>query len=79
MSTATVRILVTGANGFIGSHLRAAAARDLRVEVVVLPRKALTQPSELLSSVERAQVVVHLAGLNRATDEEILGVNADLV
>lgn len=72
-------MLVTGAHGFIGSHVRAAAARDPRVDLEILPRQTLTEPTDLLASVERAQVVVHLAGLNRASDEDILGVNADLV
>jgi UDP-2-acetamido-2,6-beta-L-arabino-hexul-4-ose reductase len=74
-----VRVLLTGGHGFLGSHLRAAAARDPRVTLEVLPRHGLTQPSDLLASVERAQVVVHLAGLNRASDEDILAVNAELV
>lgn len=78
MSDDRIRVLVTGASGFLGSHLRIAAARDDRVDVEVVPRATLTSPADLRAAVDRAEVVVHLAGLNRASDAEILAVNTDL-
>lgn len=72
------RVLLTGAHGFIGSHIRIAAARDPRIDVQVVPRKLLSQADRLRQAVARADVVLHLAGLNRAADSDILEVNTAL-
>src|SRR4051812_31707767 len=75
------RALVTGATGFIGSHLTG-ALREQGVEVTCLRRAAskvsplkplgvrfvlgdVTRPETLPSAIEGADVVFHLAGLVR--------------
>jgi UDP-2-acetamido-2,6-beta-L-arabino-hexul-4-ose reductase len=73
-----MRVLVTGAHGFLGSHFRIAARREERIELEALPREELYDPSELRSAAERSDVILHLAGLNRAPEHELLSVNVDL-
>lgn len=59
-----MRVLVTGASGFIGSHLCAAL---------------LARGHEILSRADRAQAVVHLANIahTRAPEAELQRVNVD--
>jgi UDP-2-acetamido-2,6-beta-L-arabino-hexul-4-ose reductase len=72
-----MKILVTGSNGFIGRHLITCLNREPGCQVIGfdLPEG----PSELEAKVEQADVVFHLAGVNRpqSTDEFQRG-NVDL-
>jgi UDP-2-acetamido-2,6-beta-L-arabino-hexul-4-ose reductase len=67
MTQAICRVLVTGANGFIG--------KNLVVRLRELPRFAVTEfvrgdsPEALPSLLAQADAVVHLAGENRPADE----------
>ncbi len=70
----SIRIGVTGASGFIGSHLTAALRKYGKV--IVLPRgKSLPSLQQLKSFVSGTDLFFHLAGVNRGTDEEILTGN----
>jgi UDP-2-acetamido-2,6-beta-L-arabino-hexul-4-ose reductase len=71
-----MKVLVTGADGFIGKNLR--VALEERDGFEVLPVVRGTTDAELGAMVERADAVVHLAGVNRpkAPDEFRVG-NAD--
>jgi UDP-2-acetamido-2,6-beta-L-arabino-hexul-4-ose reductase len=61
-----VRVLVTGAGGFIGTNLRVVLSEHEGFEV--LPVTRATSPRELADSVHRADAVAHLAGVNRPRD-----------
>jgi len=62
-----VRVLVTGASGFIGSNLCANLAR--RQEALSVLRFDVETPAEALAGLARqADFVVHLAGVNRPPD-----------
>jgi UDP-2-acetamido-2,6-beta-L-arabino-hexul-4-ose reductase len=63
----SVRVVVTGANGFIGRNLIAALAP--RDDVEVIPVTRATSPADLHEAVARADAVVHLAGTTRPPDE----------
>jgi len=70
-----MRIGVTGASGFIGSHLINALKVNPRVTVSPFLRKRENSPpalTELKSFVKNKNLIYHLAGVNRGPDEDIL-------
>lgn len=72
-----MNVLVTGANGFIGRNLR--AQLQTRPEITVLCFGSGNTRAELLDHLSVADVVVHLAGVNRPQDPaEFERVNAGL-
>ena len=69
-----MRIGVTGAKGFIGTHLLSALKKQ--GSVVTLPRrKGLPGKRELKRFVADTDLFFHLGGVNRDTDEEIINGN----
>ena len=73
-----MRIGVTGANGFLGWHLR--AFLHARKEHIVVPigREDFSDRNRLHQRTAGCDAIVHLAGMNRGDDSEILRVNAAL-
>jgi UDP-2-acetamido-2,6-beta-L-arabino-hexul-4-ose reductase len=63
-----MRLVVTGADGFIGRNLRAALLGVSEVDVVSITRSSTD--SDLKAAVIGADAVVHLAGVNRPPNEE---------
>lgn len=62
-----MRILVTGARGFLGRHVTALLAYDADITVATLTREA---PDDVAADeLARADALIHLAGVNRPTDE----------
>lgn len=61
-----MRVLVTGAAGFIGKNLCVALSEGGRHEVLSAVHD--TAPSMLAAAVQRADAVIHLAGVNRPRD-----------
>ena len=71
-----MRVLVTGADGFIGKNLRVALAEREGFEV--LPVTRATKAAELAQAAARVDAIVHLAGVNRPQDPaEFTRGNAD--
>ena len=69
-----MRIGVTGATGFIGTHLLSALKG--RGAVVTLERKkGIPSRQNLKRFVADTDIIFHLGGVNRDTDEEILSGN----
>ena len=69
-----MRIGVTGASGFIGSHLTRALKKHGKV--VTLSRgKSLPLLAHLKSFVSGVDLFFHLGGVNRGTNEDILTGN----
>jgi len=58
-----MKVLVTGADGFIGKNLRVVLAEHQDFEV--LPVIRATKEAEFAEAVAQADVVAHLAGVNR--------------
>lgn len=61
-----MRILITGANGFMGKNMLAALRQESAVEVAEVIRS--TSAEELLAALAEVDAVVHLAGVNRPQD-----------
>ncbi len=61
-----MRILLTGANGFIGQNLRFALAEQGNCEILEVTRA--TSGAELRRKIGEAEAVIHLAGVNRPPD-----------
>ena len=72
-------VLVTGSEGLIGWHLRAWLLTHAdRIEVVSCDRKNFNDDGWLADAIEKADIVVHLAGMNRGDEEEIAQTNIAL-
>jgi UDP-2-acetamido-2,6-beta-L-arabino-hexul-4-ose reductase len=72
-----MRVLVTGAAGFIGKNLLSHLSRREDVKVATLTRES--PPGELPRALAEADFVFHLAGVNRPADPaEFRTGNADL-
>lgn len=72
-----MRVLVTGANGFIGKNLLVHLAERKDIEVVCFTREH--SEAELPAMLDGVQFVFHLAGINRPQDPaEFTTGNADL-
>lgn len=72
-----MKVLITGANGFVGKNLCLHLAERKDVEVLRFTRG--DDPASLSALVRQADFVFHLAGVNRPQDpEEFVTGNADL-
>ena len=72
-------ILVTGSDGLIGWHLRAwLHTRGGNVNVIPCNREQFADDAYLSDAIEKANVIVHLAGMNRGEEEEIVQTNIAL-
>ncbi len=70
-----MKILVTGANGFIGSNLCFALRRRADTELNLVDVQ--TTPEDIQRGLQQAEIIFHLAGVNRPKVEaEYYVVNA---
>lgn len=76
----TLRIGITGQNGFIGYHLlqNILLKRD-QYEIIPFEKKYFADPTKLQEFVRNCDVIVHLAAMNRGSNEEIYAINISLV
>ncbi|MGZ6035552.1 MAG: polysaccharide biosynthesis C-terminal domain-containing protein [Myxococcaceae bacterium] len=65
-----MRAAVTGANGFLGWHLRVRLLATRDVEAVVITRDHFADPRQLAAALDGVDTIVHLAGVNRAGSDE---------
>lgn len=70
-----MRVLLTGAGGFLGWHTRLRLHAQGEHEVTVVTRDTWT---DLTSLVAAADAVVHIAGVNRGSDGEVEDGNVQL-
>lgn len=70
-----MRIVVTGAHGFLGWHTSVRLSAVTDHEVVRVGRSNWNQLSELATS---ADAIIHIAGINRAAEEEVRDGNIRL-
>ncbi|WP_022869730.1 polysaccharide biosynthesis C-terminal domain-containing protein [Yaniella halotolerans] len=67
-------IAMTGAGGFLGFHLRAAAL-DYGIQTVSIPLGNAFDLDQAQAAMEATDAVIHLAAVNRGTDEEVTAGN----
>jgi UDP-2-acetamido-2,6-beta-L-arabino-hexul-4-ose reductase len=65
-----LRVVVTGAAGFVGWHTRVRLRALGGFEVIPITREDFVGET-LVQAVTEADVVIHLAGINRASDSEL--------
>jgi len=70
---------ITGPNGFIAGHLVRRLTHQTGVEVLVCTREAFDDPQMLAEFVGKCDTIVHLAAVNRGTDQEIHETNTRLI
>lgn len=72
-----MKVLITGANGFVGKNLRLRLAERKDVEVVCFTRE--DDPATLADKLQGVNFVFHLAGVNRPQNpQEFTAGNAEL-
>jgi UDP-2-acetamido-2,6-beta-L-arabino-hexul-4-ose reductase len=72
------RVGITGAAGQLGFVTRARLAFHHDMQVTATTRASFGDPAALAAFVRECDAIVHLAGVNRASDEEIETGNRDL-
>lgn len=72
------RLIITGAGGLLGFHLRALLHGSPEFEVRPIDRRRFHRPGALSRSLRNADVVVHLAGMNRGPADELEQTNVAL-
>lgn len=70
-----MKLVVMGANGFVGWHLRCRLQAITDHVVVPVGRDDLPQLPDMLRDVD---AIVHVAGINRSNDDDLVNGNADL-
>lgn len=74
-----MKIAITGGEGFLGWHTACQLRALHDVNPIRLGREAFNDPDRLATAVREADVVMHVAGVNRAgSDEEVRQGNVDL-
>lgn len=66
-----LRIGITGANGFLGWHLRAHLHSRKDIQVTTADRATFADPDKLRAFVAGVDAIAHIAGVNRGSETEI--------
>ncbi|MFI5931855.1 NAD-dependent epimerase/dehydratase family protein [Actinoplanes sp. NPDC051494] len=72
------KLVLTGAGGFLGWHVRVLARALGLPEPIIVDRGMLAEPHRLASALDGADRVVHLAGINRGDPADVGAGNVDL-
>lgn len=73
-----MKIAISGPNGFLAWHMRCALAARQEQDVVAIGRPEFQSRHLMDAALYNADSVVHLAGVNRAPDQEIASLNPTL-
>jgi len=71
-------IAITGSGGFLGWHLRVHCHAKPEIKILQVDREGFRDPARFQQVIRQADAVVHLAGLNRGSDQDIECVNVEL-
>ena len=75
----TRRIGITGMAGFVGTHLKDRLAREQGIEVLPYEDSFYDNPDAFIDFAKKADVIVHLAGVNRDEPEVVYRKNIELM
>lgn len=64
-------VVLTGASGFLGWHVRVLARALAMPEPIIVGHADLADPDQLAAKLDGADRVLHLAGANRGEDDEV--------
>lgn len=67
-------LAVTGAGGFLGWHLRS-AVKESGTPVAAIALGAAFDPAQAVAAVDASERVVHIAGVNRASEDDVTSGN----
>lgn len=70
-----LRLGITGANGFLGWHLRAHLHAHKDIRVLVADRSTFADTAKLVEFVSNVDSIAHIAGTNRGTESEVMNGN----
>ena len=72
-----MKIAITGADGFIGSHLVSELKKNSKIKVIEFDanKHNLFDVESLRQLIDGCDAIVHLAGLNRASEIELIRTN----
>jgi len=69
---------ITGSNGFLGWHLRAFLHAHGKHSILGTVQKTFQDSQQLQEFVRGADIIVHLAGMNRGKEQDIVEINVGL-
>lgn len=75
----SVRVGITGAGGFIGSHLARQLTLDATIDVTRCTRAHFAAAEQLSRCISGCNSIVHLAAMDRGSERELFDVNVGLV
>ena len=73
-----MKVVITGAYGFIGWHVSCFFSSLKNIELCRIGRQEFHNSSLLDSALFKADLVIHLAGVNRGRDEDVFSKNVSL-
>ena len=73
------KIGITGVNGFVGQHLFNTLLQNKNINLIPFQRDFFDDEPKMDDFVKNCDVIIHLAGLNRSNDEDVIfNVNISL-
>ncbi len=73
-----IRLGITGGYGFLGWHLRCYFHQHPQIQAIPIDRSAFSNDAELIEFCRSCDAIIHLAGMNRGSEAEILPTNVAL-
>lgn len=75
----TKKIGITGMSGFVGTHLRDRLTREKDIKILAFEDSYYDNPEAFIDFAKQADVIVHLAGVNRDEPEVVYRKNVELM
>ncbi len=73
------KVVITGLIGFMGSHLQDRLRREQDIEVPQFEDAFFSQHQKLSEVFQGSDTIIHLAAMNRGSDNDIYNTNIELV